>query len=142
MTIEAAYSKDGKLTTFRIHSCLIESLRAAMEKSPNEWVFPGPKGTPMHDIRTSFENACEKAGITEKVTPHTLRHTFASNLAMGGVSDRKLQELGRWADAKMLKRYAHLSQENLDEALERIQPSKSLGMILAPLGKTEKLKAS
>jgi site-specific recombinase XerD len=90
----------------------------------------------------SFENACKKAGITEHVTPHTLRHTFASNLAMEGVSDRKLQELGRWADPKMLKRYAHLSQENLDEALEKIQPSKSLGTILAPVVNLEKLKAS
>ena len=95
----------------------------------------------MHDIRTSFENACKKAGITG-VTPHTARHTFASNLAMQGINDRTMQKLGRWADPTMLQRYAHLSQEHLDDALEKIQPSKSLVTLCAQGKKLKNRKVS
>jgi integrase len=41
------------------------------------------------------------------VTPHTLRHTFASRLAMAGVDLRTLQELGGWQTLAMVHRYAH-----------------------------------
>jgi hypothetical protein len=59
------------------------------------------------------------ARISGKVTPHTLRHTFASRLAMKGVNSLTLQLLGRWEEPKMLQRYAHLSSEHLAEALEK-----------------------
>jgi integrase len=69
-------------------------------------------------------NACAKAKLTGK-TPHISRHTFASRLAMSGVNSITLQKLGRWEDPKMLQRYAHLSNEHLAEALEKIQPAQS-----------------
>jgi integrase len=128
LTIEAAYSKNGKTQTLPIHSCLIEPLRARMQLSNGDWLFPGPKGKPMHDIRTSFENACAAAQIPGNVTPHILRHTFASRLAMKGVNNLTLQLLGRWEEPKMLQRYAHLSSEHLAEALEQIQPMGNLVM--------------
>jgi integrase len=121
LTIEAAYSKNGKTQSLRIHSCLVEPLRHRMRESKSDCLFPGPKGGPMDDIRTSFENACATAKITD-VTPHTLRHTFASRLAMNGVNSITLQLVGRWEEPKMLQRYAHLSGEHLAEALEKIQP--------------------
>jgi integrase len=142
LTIEAAYSKNGKTQTLPIHSCLIEPLRARMQESNSDWLFPGPKGKPMHDIRTSFENACAAAQIPGKVTPHTLRHTFASRLAMKGVNNLTLQLLGRWEEPKMLQRYAHLSSEHLAEALEKIQPSQSLGTLFTPGGKSDNRKVS
>jgi integrase len=66
-----------------------------------------------------LQNACQRAKLTG-VTPHTLRHTFASRLAMEGVNDVTLQTLGRWKEPKMIRRYAHLSQEHLAEAVEKI----------------------
>jgi len=66
----------------------------------------------------SFENARAKAEITD-ATPHTLRHTFASGLAMNGVNSLTLQLLGRWEEPKMVQRYAPLSSEHLVEALEK-----------------------
>ncbi|MGH9462358.1 MAG: tyrosine-type recombinase/integrase, partial [Vicinamibacteria bacterium] len=41
------------------------------------------------------------------MTPHTLRHTFASRLVMAGHSLRTVQELGGWKQLPMLVRYAH-----------------------------------
>ena len=73
----------------------------------------------MGSVRTAFENACQRAGL-KKVTPHTLRHTFASRLAMSGAGNKTLKELGRRKTAEMIDRYAHLSPEHLAEAIEKI----------------------
>jgi site-specific recombinase XerD len=54
------------------------------------------------------------------VTPHILRHTFASRLAMAGVDERTIQELGKWKELEMLQRYAHLSPNHKSEAVEKI----------------------
>ena len=42
----------------------------------------------------------------------------------------------------MLQRYAHLSSEHLAEALEKIQPSESLGTLFTPGGKSDNRKVS
>jgi site-specific recombinase XerD len=55
-----------------------------------------------------------------EVTPHTLRHTFASKLAMVGVDPRTIQELGGWRSLEMVERYTHLSPTHKAEAVERI----------------------
>ena len=54
------------------------------------------------------------------MTPHTLRHTFASRLAMAGVDLRTLQELGGWQTLAMVHRYAHLAPFHKAQAVERI----------------------
>ena len=54
------------------------------------------------------------------MTPHVLRHTFASRLAMAGVDPRTIQELGGWASLEMVERYTHLSPTHKAEAVERI----------------------
>jgi integrase len=117
LTIEAAYSKNGETQTIPIHSKLVEPLRAVMKGSRGEYVFEGRQKR--DSIRTAFENACERAKL-RGVTPHSLRHTFASRLAMAGVGNRTLQELGRWKRVEMIDRYAHLSPEHLAHAIEKI----------------------
>jgi site-specific recombinase XerD len=76
-------------------------------------------GQPCKPFRTAFENACRHAKLAD-VAPHTLRHTLASRLGMQGAGDRALQALGRWKEPKMIRRYVHLSQEHLREAVEKL----------------------
>jgi hypothetical protein len=54
------------------------------------------------------------------VTPHVLRHIFASRLAMAGVDPRTIQELGGRASLEMVRRYTHLNPTHKAEAVERI----------------------
>jgi integrase len=83
------------------------------------YVFVTRRGTPLRSIKTAFETACRHANLVG-VTPHTLRHTFASKLAKAKVGDRTLQALGRCKEPKMIQRYAHLSEGDLREAVEAI----------------------
>ena len=70
-------------------------------------------------IGSIFKRACRRANLIG-ITPHTLRHTFASRLVMAGVDLRTVQELGGWQTLSMLERYAHLSLAHKAKAVELI----------------------
>lgn len=87
------------------------------------WVFPSAVLT-THLDRNNF---CArvfipavKAANLEAVTWHTLRHTFASRLAMTKYSESTIASLLRHSTTALVKRYAHLSQDHLKAAVEDV----------------------
>jgi integrase/recombinase XerD len=56
------------------------------------------------------------AGLEEKMSPHTLRHTFATHLLAGGCDLRSLQEMLGHADLATTQVYTHLSADRLKDA--------------------------
>jgi integrase len=120
LTVQAAHAKNGETKTVPLSSELIEPLKQQMKRSQSEYVFVKEDGvTPLKEIKTAFYAACRRAKLTD-VTPHVLRHTFASRLVMNGADLRTVQELGGWKSMSMVERYSHLSDRHKAEAVELI----------------------
>ena len=62
------------------------------------------------------------AGLEGRMTPHTLRHSFATHLLAGGCDLRALQEMLGHADAATTQMYTHLSNEDLKESYFAAHP--------------------
>ena len=69
-------------------------------------------------IFTILKQACLRAGITKKISPHTLRHSFATHLLEGGASIRQVQELLVFEGTATTEIYTHLDYDHLRRTLE------------------------
>lgn len=64
----------------------------------------------------------QKVGLTKCVSPHTLRHSYATHLLENGADLRVIQELLGHADVQTTQRYTHLSQKQIRNSFEKFHP--------------------
>ncbi|PYO99555.1 MAG: site-specific tyrosine recombinase XerD [Gemmatimonadetes bacterium] len=78
-------------------------------------VFLNARGTPLSRVGawSIIKRAARLAGLTKRVTPHTLRHTFATHLLEGGADLRAVQEMLGHADLATTQLYTHVDREYL-----------------------------
>lgn len=69
-------------------------------------------------IFTILKQACQRAGITKKISPHTLRHSFATHLLDGGASIRQVQELLGHESILTTEIYTHLDTTHLRQTVQ------------------------
>jgi integrase len=89
----------------------------------SEWVFPSQNPTTHVDPRNFYRRVylpkVQALGL-QGVTWHTLRHTFASRLAMSGATEGTIAALLRHSSTTLVKRYAHLSPSHLQQEIEKL----------------------
>jgi site-specific recombinase XerD len=66
-----------------------------------------------------------KAGISKKVTPHTIRHLFATDLLQNGADIRSVQALLGHASINTTQIYTHVTDKHLREIHEKFHNKKS-----------------
>lgn len=69
-----------------------------------------------------FKEYAERAGIAKPVTPHTLRHSFATHMLRGGASLRQVQEWLGHSSIATTQVYTHLTNDHLQEEYRRAHP--------------------
>jgi integrase len=114
---EDHHTKNYQVRTIPMNGTLINALRKTPRRLDSSYVFTRKSGEKFNKMRTGFENALKRAGLSD-VRFHDLRHTFASHLVMGGVDIRTVQELLGHKDIKMTMRYAHLAPDHMKRAVE------------------------
>lgn len=113
--------RDGKggkdrfvMLSTRLLAVLREYWRAARPSGP--YLFPGMDGAQpidRHAVNRALRQAAVDAGIAKKVTPHSLRHAFATHLLEAGTDIRTIQVLLGHASISTTARYAKVSQRHV-----------------------------
>lgn len=83
---------------------------------PGRWLFPG--GRPQRhlterSVQAVVRSAARRAGLAKRVTPHMLRHSFATHLLEAGTDLRYIQELLGHQSSRTTEIYTHVSQARL-----------------------------
>jgi integrase/recombinase XerD len=134
MMIRVERGKGGTSRDLPLSPALLETLREYWRwKKPRIYLFPSSTGQHGQDRPISDKTvwyACKEAAvharITKHVTPHTLRHSWATHLLEAGTDLRTIQVLLGHGDLETTAKYLHLSQRHLQTVanpLESLQLS-------------------
>jgi integrase/recombinase XerD len=103
----------------------LERGRPRLVKSPEEQhLFVNFRGGPLtrQGLYKIIQKHARSAGLDDRMSPHTLRHTFATHLLAGGCDLRSVQEMLGHADVATTQLYTHLSSERLKDVYFKAHP--------------------
>ena len=113
----------GESARHRVDEYLHDA-RPYLVRKPTDVLFCSRRGGAM--TRQNFWYAIRRyaaaAGILKQISPHMLRHSFATHLLMGGADLRSVQMMLGHADISTTQIYTHLSTGRLKEIHERYHP--------------------
>jgi integrase/recombinase XerD len=124
--------KGAKERTIPFHEHALEALNAYLEdgrplmvRNRNETaLFVNRRGERL--TRQGFwlilKGYAKSANLGKEITPHTLRHSFATHMLRGGMSLRNVQEMLGHANISTTQVYTHLTNEHVREVYERAHP--------------------
>lgn len=124
--------KGGKQRLVPISESAIKAIRSYMEdrasiavKRGNENIlFLNRRGSQLSRVMVFYivKQACEQCGIKKKVSPHTLRHTFATHLLEGGANLRAIQQMLGHESITTTEIYTHLDRQFLRQEILQHHP--------------------
>ena len=96
-----------------------------LREEPHLFVNQRGGGLTRQGLYKIVQGHAAAAGLRDRMSPHTLRHTFATHLLAGGCDLRALQEMLGHADIATTQIYTHLSAERLKDQYFRAHPRAS-----------------
>jgi site-specific recombinase XerD len=116
--------KGKKDRLFKLAESLSKQLQRWLSKHPNsKYVFSEEKPMSVRNIQSIIARLAKKAGINKKVSPHTLRHSFATHLLENGENLLVIQQLLGHKNLETTRIYTHISQDqikNVKSPLDRL----------------------
>ncbi len=106
-------------------SVYLHNLRPTLDRgATRDRVFLNARGAPLSRVGAwgIVKRCATVAGIAKRVTPHTLRHTFATHLLEGGADLRAVQEMLGHADLSTTQLYTHVDREFLRKVHRKYHP--------------------
>ena len=103
----------------------IEETRPQLVRSKNEQaLFLNPRGERLtrQGFWQKLKEYAKSAGLDIKISPHTLRHSFATHMLSGGADLRSVQELLGHANISTTQVYTHLTTEHVRRTYEKSHP--------------------
>jgi integrase/recombinase XerD len=127
-----ARGKGSKERVVPIGQAAVQALRIYLERgrpslvtgASESRVFVNFRGGPLtrQGLYKIVRRHALTAGLADRMSPHTLRHTFATHLLAGGCDLRSVQEMLGHADVSTTQLYTHLSSQRLKDVYFRAHP--------------------
>lgn len=95
-----------------------------INKGQEDYIFLSKRGSKLTRVMVFYiiKDLAEKAGIRKSISPHTLRHSFATHLVEGGADLRAVQEMLGHASITTTEIYTHLDREYLRSNILQFHP--------------------
>jgi integrase/recombinase XerD len=127
------HGKGNKQRVVPLGRCAVKALTAYVEESRTAltaavpdapWVFVsrGGRALTREMLWILVKKYVRRAGLNAKVSPHTLRHSFATHLLAGGADLRTVQELLGHATIRTTQHYTHVDRNRLRAIHKRFHP--------------------
>ena len=125
LRLSAKDAKNHRELWVPVADALVARLRTMQATSTSALIFPAPLGGVLHHFQDHFRQAVKAAGLDSTVTPHALRHTWASRFAETSGDLLLLQRAGNWSSLKMVKRYAHVREGRDAEVMRQMEVTRA-----------------
>ena len=126
------FGKGSKERIIPLHDMALSAMRTylllarpkLLKGGESDYFFVSTRGNQMSPdaIRKMFKESVRTAGLSEDLTPHDMRHTFATDLLSGGANLRSVQEMLGHASLSTTQIYTHVSVERLKSAHAQAHP--------------------
>jgi len=105
--------KGGKDRIFTLSETLANEISKYLQRRTGEYVFSENKPLSTRNIQKIIYGMRKKSGIQKKITPHTLRHSFATHLLENGTDIRIIQSMLGHSSLSTTQVYTHVSSEQI-----------------------------